>query len=222
MTGVQTCALPILRQAEAAIRDLVDKGYTSIAFEDFSENFVKVHPSSFPDLIGKEGSIVKAIKKETGCEINFPDVPKNSQLNKTYKVMLAGSTKQVDLAKQIINDICMYYHHEITHPGFVHEELEVENWALRYIIGSKGSEMKHIQHNWKVKVNVPRDHSVNQKVVIVGEKDQVDRAKAYIEKLLWNAENNSKGRDKVDNDGGDQWGDEGADEPWMAQYLYKR
>ena len=34
----------------------------------------------------------------------------------------------------------------------VHEELEVENWALRYIIGSKGSEMKHIQHNWKVTV----------------------------------------------------------------------
>jgi hypothetical protein len=46
--------------------------------------------------------------------------------------------------------------------------------------------------------------------------------KAYIEKLLWNAENNSKGRDRVDNDGGDQWGDDDADEPWMQQYLYKR
>ena len=27
--------------------------------------------------------------------------------------------------------------------------------------------------------------------------DQVDRAKAYIDKLIWNAENNAKGRDKV-------------------------
>jgi hypothetical protein len=34
----------------------------------------------------------------------------------------------------------------------VHEELDVEEWAFRYIIGSKGSEMKHIQHNWKVTV----------------------------------------------------------------------
>eukprot|EP00972_Heterocapsa_arctica_P026936 3963226-Heterocapsa_arctica.AAC.1 len=56
--------------------------------------------------------------------------------------------------------------------------------------------MKHIQHNWKVKVNVPREYSANQKVVIVGEKDPVERAKTYIEKLIWNAQNQSKGHDK--------------------------
>mmetsp|Transcript_80693 Transcript_80693/g.211832 ORF Transcript_80693/g.211832 Transcript_80693/m.211832 type:complete len:438 (+) Transcript_80693:92-1405(+) len=207
--------------AETAIRDLIEKGYTSMAFDDFAENFVKVHPSSFPDLIGKEGCVVKAIKKETGCEINFPDVPKNSAGNKTYKVMLAGSAVSVEKAKDIINDICTYYHHPVTHPGQVHEELDVEEWCLRFIIGKAGSEMKHIQHNWKVKVNVPREYSANQKVVIVGEKDPVERAKTYIEKLIWNAQNQSKGRDKQDTAAAD-FDDEGPEEDWMKQYLYKR
>jgi hypothetical protein len=35
----------------------------------------------------------------------------------------------------------------------------------------------------QVKVNIPREYSANQKVVVVGEKDQVDRAKAASEKV---------------------------------------
>jgi len=208
-------------EAELAIKELIEKGYMSLEFEDFAENFVKVHPSSFPDLIGSKGAVVRKIKDELKVEVNFPDVPKNGNTgNKTYKVMLAGSGANVEKAKQVINDICMYYHHELTHPGFVHEELDVEDWALRFIIGKGGSEMKHIQHNWNVKVNVPREHSANQKVVVIGERDNVDRAKAYIEKLIVNAQNQSKGRDKVDD--GDVWGEEEAAEAWMSSYIYKR
>jgi len=115
----------------------------------------------------------------------------------------------------------MYGHHEITHPGVVHAELEVESWYYSFIIGKAGSELRHIQKNWQVKISIPREHSANQNVLIVGEKDQVDRAKAYIEKVLWNAEHNIKaGRDRTE--ASDDWGDDGAEEPWMQAYLYKR
>jgi len=207
-------------RAEAAIKELIEKGYCALAFEGFSENVINVHSSHFPDLIGKQGAVVRKIKEELGVEINFQDVPKGS--NKKAKVTLAGSATNVEKAKTVINNIIMYNHDELTHPGEVHEELDIEPWAYRYLIGSKGSEMKHIQHNWKVRVNIPREHSTIEKVIIVGEPDNVSRAKAYCEKLVWSAENNSKGRDKADNATADPWGDEEPEEEWMKGYMYKR
>jgi len=207
-------------QAETAIKELVEKGYCALSYDDFAENFVNVHPSCFPDLIGKQGAVVRKIKEELGVEVNFPETQKNAPPSKKYKVGLAGSAQAVEKAKNVINNIMMYSHDELTHPGVVHEELEIESWAWRYIIGTAGSEMKHIQNNYKVKVSIPRDHSLNQQVLVVGERDPVERAKAYIEKLVWNAEHKTTGRDKVDN--GDVWGDEEPEEEWMKQYMYKR
>jgi len=207
-------------QAETAIKELVEKGYCALQYDDFSENFIQVHPSCFPDLIGKQGAVVRKIKEELGVEINFPETQKNAPASKKYKVGLAGSAQGVEKAKAVITNIMMYSHDDLTHPGQCHEELEIESWAWRYIIGTAGSEMKHIQNNYKVKVSIPREHSLNQKVTIVGEPGPVERAKVYIEKLVWNAEHKTTGRDKVDD--GDTWGDEEPEEEWMKQYMYKR
>ena len=38
----------------------MEKGYCSMAFEDFKEDAVPVHPTSFPDIIGKQGVTIKA------------------------------------------------------------------------------------------------------------------------------------------------------------------
>eukprot|EP00931_Biecheleriopsis_adriatica_P113232 TRINITY_DN881_c0_g1_i10.p1 TRINITY_DN881_c0_g1~~TRINITY_DN881_c0_g1_i10.p1 ORF type:complete len:540 (+),score=203.77 TRINITY_DN881_c0_g1_i10:88-1707(+) len=211
--------------AEAAIRELVEKGYCSMAFENFKEEFVQVHPSCFPDLIGKQGATIKALKTELGVEVNMPDVPKaapGKETAKKYKVTLAGKKENVETCKEVINHICLYGYHEITHPDQSHEVLEeVPQWAYSFLIGKAGSELKHIQNNYKVKVNIPREHSACQSVVVVGLKHDVERAKGYIEKLLWNAENQSKGRDRQDG-ATDHWGDEEAEEDWMKAYLYKR
>eukprot|EP00971_Amphidinium_carterae_P298716 5934726-Amphidinium_carterae.1 len=48
--------------AENAINELIEKGYMSLAFDDFTESFVNVHPSGFPDLIGKKGAVIREIK----------------------------------------------------------------------------------------------------------------------------------------------------------------
>lgn len=206
-------------QAELAIRDIIDKGYTSLAFDDFQENFVQVHPSSIASIIGDKGVIIRKMKDELGVEVSMPQVPKTTKSSKKYKIMIAGSAEKVEKAKATINNIVMYYHDEVTHPGEVHEECVVEEWMYSYIIGKGGSEMKHIQRNYKVKMYIPREFSANQNVVIVGERNDVDRAKAYVEKVLWKAVNEPRGREKVDD--GDTWGNEET-EPWMEQYMYKR
>merc|ERR1719433_2162578 len=211
-------------QAESAIKELIEKGYCALEYEDFSEHFVAVHPSYFPEIIGKQGAVIRKIKDEVGVSVNIPsDAPKNPPANKKYKVTLAGTATAVEKAKEVINEIIMYYHHPITHPDQVHEEIEVPNWCISFIIGKGGSELKHIQNNYKVKMNVPREQSVNKNVVIVGERWNVDRAKAYVEKVLWNAEHAPRGRDRGEGGGDDGWGDDEEEvEDWMKDYLYKR
>merc|ERR1712217_189124 len=142
------------------------------------EHFVAVHPSYFPEIIGKQGCVIRKIKDELGVSVNIPsDAPKNPPANKKYKVILAGKA---------------------------------------------ACELRHIQKNYNVKMNVPRDQSVNKNVVIVGERWNVDRAKAYVEKVLWNAEHAPRGRDKGEGTADDGWGDDEDVEDWMKDYLYKR
>jgi len=208
-------------QAEHAIQELMDKGFMSMAFENYAEFPIMVHPSVFPDLIGKGGCVIKAIKEALKVEIEIPSVPKDPPAGKKYPVKVAGSAEAVDKGKQVVNDIVMYSHHEVTHPGMTHAELEIANWQYSYIIGKAGCELRHIQNNYKVKVNIPREHSANQNVLVVGEPSDVTRAQAYIEKVLWNAENETKGRDKKDGSAEDPWGDD-EHESWMDSYMYKR
>lgn len=214
-----------VEKTETAIRELADKGFTSLSYENFDENSVMVHPSSFPDLIGKRGAVIIAMKEELGVEVKIPqDIPKNptADAKKKYKVTIAGEKENVEKAKEAINHILMYYHHEVTHPGEVHEEIDVPSWALSFVIGKAGSEMRHIQNSYKVRVYIPRETSMNQKVVIVGQEADVPRAKVYMEKLITNAEQGLKGREKKEEGDGDVWGEEGPQEPWMDQYMYRK
>lgn len=212
-----------VKEAKAAIQDIIDKGFCTLFYEEFAEGFVNAHPVYFPDIIGSRGSTINEIKKNLKVEITIPTLPTERHAEQKFKIKIAGDAKQVEEAKEVINSIMMYQHHEITHPGQVHQELEVEQWAYSFIIGRGGSEMKHIQKNWEVKVVIPREHSLNQNVLIVGVPENVERAKAYVEKLLFQAENaKANPREKVE-DAVDKWADKDDEvEPGLQGYLYQR
>jgi len=205
--------------AAQAIRDLATKGYSALLFEDFQENQVLVHPNYLPDIIGKKGATIIAIKDALKVEI---DIPKGEPApGRKVKLTIAGKKENAETAKEVINDIMMYGHHEITHPGEVHEEMEIEYWNYSYIIGTKGCEMRHIQKTFEVRIMIPREKvSVNENVVVVGQKTNVARAKLYIEKVIAQA-SEPKGRGATDK-AEDYWGAEGEEEDWMKQYMYKR
>merc|ERR1719382_1882873 len=186
------------------------KGYTALAFDDFSEIQIPVHPSAFPNIIGKGGAVIFKLRELYNVEMQIPKTPAGAaDKEKKYKVTVAGKPADVEKAKNVIESILMYYHHEDVHPDVIHEELEVgkDDFNLRFLIGRGGSELRHIQNNYKVSLNIPRDYSANQKVVLVGEKDAVDRAKLYIDKLMYSA-NQPKGRGAEGAGDGDTWGDE--------------
>merc|ERR1712146_707626 len=116
--------------------------------------------SSFPDIIGKNGVVIRVMKEKLGVEVTMPNVGKNAPGKHPIKV--AGEKAKAE------------------------ECNEVPEWAYSYIIGKGGSEMKHIQKNWDVKVYIPRETSENQNVVIVGAPNDVERAKKYVTTLVEN------------------------------------
>lgn len=209
--------------AATAIRDIIAKGYTALGIDDFSENYVMVHKNSLPDIIGKEGKYIRALKEKLHVEVT---IPKTGPAAGKWKIGIAGKDKDVERAKEVINEIMMYYHSEVTHDDekeqMVHEEIEVPAWAYSWIIGKGGCELRHIQNSYKVRMYIPREGvSMNQNVVVVGDKYGVPRASAHVQKLLYNAQEGAKGRDRQDK-ADDGWGDEGEEEDWMKQYMYKR
>merc|ERR1719456_2170507 len=171
--------------AVTAIKELCEKGFCGLAFgSDFQEQAMQVHPIYFSELIGKEGKVIRAIKDSLKVELSIPKIPQNAkvrEMTKKLKVGFAGRKADVEKAKEVVNDICMYYHHEITHPGLMHKELEVEAHQTRFIIGKGGSESRHIQNSYRVKMYIPNEHSANEKLLIVGEELNVGRAVKYVE-----------------------------------------
>jgi len=209
--GVKLC--------EHAVNELITKGYMSLSFEDFKEEGVAVLPHCVPDIIGQRGAIIQVIKKECKVEIDIGD-SKNLKPGQKVKVSIAGGAEGVAKAQEIIHSIAAFSHHEVTHPGFAHSEMEVEEWKYRFLIGKGGSEMRHIQNNFKVKVNIPRETSTTDKVVVIGEERDVEKAVKYIEKVLFEADQ-VKADPRADK-AEDTWGAEEPEEAWMSPYMYKR
>jgi len=50
-------------EAQKIVQELIEKGYTGCE----EERYVDVHPTQLPDIIGKEGCIIQAIKK--ACDV---------------------------------------------------------------------------------------------------------------------------------------------------------
>jgi hypothetical protein len=208
------------------IKDLITKGYCELQFEDFSEQFLQAVPSQFHELIGAKGAVVRQLKEQLGVEVQFPDQPPKGmgkgQAEKKLKIAIAGPKDKVTEAKAVMTEILTHHHSELTHPGEVHEECEVESWLYAFIIGPKGSELKHIQQNFKVRVFIPRG-TEEQPILVVGLPQSVQRACKYIQKIAEEAKHRPTGSGGRGDQGyGDMDVVEDDYEPWMDEFMYKR
>jgi len=231
-TAGGVCLIEALEQESVdacakAVQDLINKGYSELQYEDFSEQFVSTVPSNFAELIGPKGAIVRKIKEELGVEIQFPPSPPKGQgkgvPEKKLKIAIAGDKANVIAAKDVMNEILTVHHSELTHPDEIHREVDVKPQHYAFIIGSRGSELKHIQSNYKVKVYIPRGEE-EAPVLVVGLDSNVDRAIKHIEKTCETAANRVTGvAGRGDGEGGDDWWDNDDEwEPWMADYVIRR
>jgi len=208
--------------AEAAVKELAEKGYMALAFEDFKDAEVSVEQNAIPNIIGSRGAIIQEIKKVCKVEIDIAKVPPTAPKSQKVKVKIAGEGAGVEKAKDVIASIAQFGYHEVTHPGHSHAEMEVEEHKYRFLIGKGGSEMRHIQNSYKVKVNIPRENPGKDPVVVIGEKADVERAVKYMEKQLADAD--QPRTREVQEKPVDTWKEERdqPEEAWMSQYIKKR
>eukprot|EP00944_MAST-04C_sp_MAST-4C-sp1_P005577 g5577.t1 len=215
-----------IASAKRAINDLLNKGYCSFTIgDDFCEDSIMVHPQFFSEIIGKNGIIIRKIQDEVGAKLNLPR-DTNANSSQRSRVMITGSKANVRQAKDVVYSIMQFYHHEITHPGVVHAELNVAEWQRQTLIGPKGSTIRHIQGNWSVGVHLPNENSLNSNTLVVGLPKNVEGAKKYILKILSDAdeaqasvEQENAYADDADwgagNDDGNGWGGE-----WLVICLH--
>lgn len=182
-----------VKEACVALKELCSKGYAQILVPaDFVESTVTVHHKCLPDIIGKGGSSIKAIQTATGVKISIPTVgprgPPPGASNKV-KVNVAGIREQVSIARKTILELTKYFHTEMTHPGYIHTELDIPENYYSYIIGPKGAEIKNIQSTCKVTVHIPNDETFVQNVLIVGEPQNVCAAEEMVKKIVQRVDN---------------------------------
>lgn len=180
--------------AKTTVLELADRGYAALLQADgFGESSVSVHPRFLSEIVGPGGKIIKAIQSNLDVKLTIPKTdwtPKTMQIGNivpSARVGIAGDNQQnVKTAKQVIRDLCDYHHHEVTHPGFCHQEIYVPDEFFHCVIGTRGSEIKHIRGNYRVDVYMPSHESwcTTESVVCVGKPNDVKKALAYITLLM--------------------------------------
>jgi polyribonucleotide nucleotidyltransferase len=177
-----------------------------------------------PEIIGKAGANIKAIQERSGARVVVPSSPsaapgaKDRGENLT-KIAIAGPREGVALAKEIIKEITEVFHHPVTHPGVVHNTVEVPERYYNVIIGAKGSEIRHIQNNFKVSVKIPNETTSFRDVMVLGQPAECEAAIRYIQKLVEKVQEKEQMREN-EKFAGDE--EEAYDEDLMNRYVYSR
>jgi rRNA processing protein Krr1/Pno1 len=174
--------------------------------------------SMITDIIGKGGNVRKAIQDHTQVRLGIPaNVARDQPTN--VKVTLAGVKGKVTEAKKIIKEILKHKHHPVTHPDYVHAEVEVPSSLYNVIIGAKGSEIKQMQNNYGVSVHIPNENSIVKNVLVVGPQKGVDTALQHIARIMEKATRDRHAAVDV----AESWAADVAEEPqeeWMNQFIH--
>jgi len=213
-------------KAVKAILDLCQKGYTALLGGDgFCEGSITVQAMYLPEIIGKGGANIRAIQDQFQVRMQIPPTVSPSSREDgllPVKIGVVGNKDRVALAKNLIKELTMYRHTPVTHPGMVHKEVEVDAALHRFIIGTKGSEIKHINNNFKVHVYIPSSapDAWTKNILVVGEPANVDAAERYILKIV---DDRTKKDDQAEQEVSafKQWGgeEEPATEEWMQEFI---
>ena len=185
-------------------------------------------PSSYiVEIIGKGGSVIKAMRDVLGTNVDIPDNKRDGADNGPVTLRIAGPKDKVKDTKKTINEILQFYHSPATHPGIVHHEVEVAEAKLGLFIGARGANIRHMEGDSGARVHLPRTGSVNRNVVIVGNRQAVAKAVAHAETIIKNLNAPPPTAQAAGDQSNEmaQWGEDDIEEPhadWMDDYIYQR
>ena len=140
--------------------------------------------------------------------------------NLPVKITVAGNKEKVQQAKDLIVELTKHYYTSVTHPGQTFIEMDVPSSLYNYIIGARGSEIKHIQANFKVSVHIPNVDTVSTNIIVVGDPHGVKGAEKYIQKIIDQAVAVKEAAEKMNDAWVDGETEEATHEQWMDAYAH--
>lgn len=163
-------------RAKQGIADLLDKGYCQYTHPDQTDGTVSVPPEKRSNIIGPKGVFIEMLKQFTGAKISMPD-----RQSDDTEVKLSGDRTAVRLAKKYITEIIKEGFCEVTHPGWVKDEIDFPMHKIGRLMGKKAAKLRYMEQSTGCKITTPdKSDELHGTVIVAGPEDGVIRARMLI------------------------------------------
>lgn len=123
-------------------------------------------------ILGKKGEHLHDIEKSTGTRINVPNIPDDSDC-----ITITGTKEGIEKAEHEIRTISDEQSKK------AHERVVVPKMYHPFILGPYGEQLNRMVEQTGARINVPPQSVQQDVIVVLGEKEGVLKAKAFIEAI---------------------------------------
>lgn len=156
-------------KAEMAIRAKVDDLVSRMAYVELEIN-QKFHKN----IIGKNGSNISRIRKETGVNIKVPSDDSNSSV-----IRVEGSPEAVSKVKQELMEMALKLENEKC------KDILIDYNLHKLIIGTQGARIREVREKFnQVQISFPDASQQSDVVQLRGQKPDVDQCYKYMQTLV--------------------------------------
>lgn len=151
---------------------------------------IQIPPKYYNSLIGAGGKLISSIMEDCGgVSIKFP-----SAESKSDKVVIRGPKDDVERAKQQLLELSQ----EKEMSSFM-AEVKANPKHHKFLIGKKGASIKKIRDSTGARIVFPtNDDKDKETITIIGKKENVETAKAQLEAIIKDIDNNTESEMNVD------------------------
>jgi polyribonucleotide nucleotidyltransferase len=145
---------------------------------------IQIPPKYYNSLIGAGGKLISAIMDECGgVSIKFP-----SAESKSDKVIIRGPKEDVERAKQQLLDLT----NEKELSSYT-AEVRANPKHHKFLIGKKGTSIRKIRDSTGARIVFPSNDDKDKEIItIIGKKENVETAKAQLEAIIKDIDNNTE------------------------------
>lgn len=159
--------------AKKALEQLVAKGYCDITAPGRVDDGIEIPDKKmFGVIMGKGGSTIALLQRETETDIKLPDRDSDSNF-----IKVLGDAPNVARAIQALKELMEQGYSSVTHEGWVSKAVQVPRDQLSNIIGPQGSIIREMEATTKCKIQIPSNtRSDPIEVMVQGEATNIEEA----------------------------------------------
>jgi len=165
------------KKSAEEFKEATEKKLQEIApFKDYKQ--LTVDPSVCSLIIGRGGSNINRLRKETKCKI-FVNSSKDNEEHDNNVLIIAQNKEDLSAGVKAIQEINNRHQNEVT------MKINVPNHLHGRLIGAKGKNLESIKKasGKSVRINFPpRNHSKSDTIEVVGDKKEVKKCIELLEK----------------------------------------